>query len=188
MTPLDIALGNSDHDQIQLLQKYGAMTGHCVVNNSALIIQHHWRVFKRRVADSICGSNVYEWVDSHEGIDLKLMKNDTREELNSVIEKEMSSADIEENKEYHDDKVKEENCIKSVSIVKDETLNDSLDRITDEKEGGSLIEQSTDRAKISQLKISTATRISSSVSLFSEIILLKIIHVYDFTSLIAKFF
>ncbi len=48
VTPLDIALGNSDLASIQLLQKYGARTGHSIAENSALIIQNRWKVYKRR--------------------------------------------------------------------------------------------------------------------------------------------
>ena len=185
---MDIAVGNSDHDQIQLLQKFGAKTGHCVINNSALIIQHRWRVFKRRAVDSICESNLCKWAGNHEGVDLKLMKNDTRKELNFVIEKGKFCADIEENEDCHDDNVKEENCIKNASIVKEETLNDLVDRISDEKERGKFIEQNADREKVNELKISTAARISSSVSSLSKLILMKFIHVYEFTSLVSKFF
>ncbi|XP_065052326.1 serine/threonine-protein phosphatase 6 regulatory ankyrin repeat subunit A-like [Rhopilema esculentum] len=68
VTPLDIALGNSDHEQIQLLQSFGARTGHSIVDNSALVIQHRWRIFKRRFSnvDSIYRSNLSDSVSSYE--------------------------------------------------------------------------------------------------------------------------
>ena len=88
VTPLDIALGNSDHDQIQLLQSFGAKTGHCVVDNSALVIQHRWKVFKRRfsAADSIYRSNLSDSVSNHEGHDMT--KAEMRKNSSSVLEEE----------------------------------------------------------------------------------------------------
>ena len=65
---MDIALGNSDHEQIQLLQSFGARTGHSIVDNSALVIQHRWRIFKRRFSnvDSIYRSNLSDSISSYE--------------------------------------------------------------------------------------------------------------------------
>eukprot|EP00794_Sanderia_malayensis_P017414 gene17414-19157_t len=50
VTPLDIALANNDLNSIQLLQQYGARTGHSIADNASLIIQDGWKMYRRRVS------------------------------------------------------------------------------------------------------------------------------------------
>ncbi|XP_065655150.1 serine/threonine-protein phosphatase 6 regulatory ankyrin repeat subunit B isoform X7 [Hydra vulgaris] len=47
-TPLDLALENGNYKLIKLLRSYGAQTGHCVLSNAAIKIQHYWKMYRKR--------------------------------------------------------------------------------------------------------------------------------------------
>ena len=167
MTPLDIALGNMDSDQIQLLQRFGAKTGHYIVGSSALIIQRRWKIFKRRIsaADWVYRSNLNDGIGYHDGADLKLMTNDAGKDSSPGVEGEKYSFSAVENYECRNDNVGEENSEVIETIVKEHgDLNDSLNRVSNEKEKGRIIEQSFDFERINQFKVSVTERIKSSVS------------------------
>ena len=97
ITPLDIALGNSDHTQIELLQTFGARTGHNIVDNSALVIQHHWKVFMRRFSgvESIYRLNVSDSVSNHEETKIGKMadEKESKHEDNTVFSSDEKQTD-----------------------------------------------------------------------------------------------
>eukprot|EP00112_Aurelia_sp_Birch-Aquarium-sp1_P010726 Seg2284.4 transcript_id=Seg2284.4/GoldUCD/mRNA.D3Y31 product=Inversin protein_id=Seg2284.4/GoldUCD/D3Y31 len=90
ITPLDIALGNSDHTQIELLQTFGARTGRSIVVNSSLVIQHQWKVFTRRFSgvDSIYRLNVSDSISNHEETKTEKIEKENEHEDNDVISDE----------------------------------------------------------------------------------------------------
>ena len=45
---MDLALENGNYKLIKLLRSYGAQTGHCMLSNAAIRIQHYWKMYRKR--------------------------------------------------------------------------------------------------------------------------------------------
>lgn len=161
---MDIALGNSDHGHIQLLQSFGAKTGHCVVDNSALVIQHQWKVFKRRFSavDSTYRSNLSDSISYHDRVEFSPTKHDVRrKDSNSVVLEEQCFATTKD-KDLHYDAEEHHQTTPHISAY-----NENGNQL--EKDQFVIEAPKFDPEKLIELKQSVAERVKSSVSMILKI-------------------
>ena len=170
---MDIALENSDHQLIDVLQRFGAKTGHRIVDNAALVIQNQWRVFKHRFSatDSVCPSNFSDSINIRKGAEFRQLENDARRDSKSVAKEEKFSDDVAYNNECLGEDEKEDGTQSSISRLEQDSLNYSFDT-----EEGLLFAQSVELDQINQLKIESVERIKSSVSLSIYGFIFQLIH------------
>jgi len=156
VSPLDIALQNNDHHLIDVLQRFGAKTGHRIVDNAALVIQNQWRVFKHRFSAtvSVYPSNFSDSISIREGAEFRRLESDARQDSSSVAKGEKFVDDITYNSECLGDDEKEDDSQSIISKLEKESLNCSFDA-----EEGALFARNVELDQIHQLKIETVERI-----------------------------
>ena len=162
VSPLDIALQNNDHHLIDVLQRFGAKTGHRIVDNAALVIQNQWRVFKHRFSAtvSVYPSNFSDSISIREGAEFRRLESDAQQDSRSVAKGEKFVDDITYNSECLGDDETEDDSQSIISKLEQESLNCSFDA-----EEGALFARNVELDQIHQLKIETVERIRLSVSL-----------------------